>query len=258
MSVRAHIYAVSVTLAITAVVAISVGLYRDGSLAFSGWVTAINPGPLSEKHGFLSNKCETCHTPIKGLEAAACIACHTTSAVDLGKQSTAFHATSKECRGCHLEHAGGVRPIRIDHAVLLRATDFVRHSNGASPTVAGQMVNDLKEFLRIPKSDQPEKTGLDCATCHSNREPHRELFGRECASCHALDSWRIAQFLHPSPTSKDCAQCHQAPPSHYMHHFLMMDQMVTGQQQARVDQCFLCHRTDSFNDIKGIGWFKHH
>jgi hypothetical protein len=43
-----------------------------------------------------------------------------------------------------------------------------------------------------------------------------------------------------------------------MGHFIMMDRTITGQEHAMVNQCFLCHRTDSFNDIKGAGWFKHH
>lgn len=258
MSVRAFIYTALVTLAITGVAAVSIGLYRDGSLAVSGWTDAVVPGPLSEKHAFLSKKCETCHTPTKGVQASACIACHTTSAADLGMQSTAFHATNKECRGCHIEHTGAVRATKMDHAMLLRIGSFPQGSNTSARAISEQMMADLKEFLRLPTSNQPEKAGLDCANCHSNREPHRGLFGRDCASCHTLDSWRIAQFLHPSPTSKECAQCHQAPPSHYMMHFIMMDRMITGQEHATVNQCFLCHRTDSFNDIKGIGWYKHH
>ena len=258
MSVRAFIYTVLATLAVTAVAAVSAGLFRDGSLAVSGWTDAVLPGPLSEKHAFLSNKCETCHTPTKGVEATACIACHTTAASALGKESTAFHATSKECRGCHLEHAGGVRPTKMDHSELLRIGAYSRTPSASARAITEQMAADLRKFLGLRKSDEPEKAGLDCANCHSNREPHRGLFGRDCGSCHGVESWKMAQFLHPSPTSKDCAQCHQAPPSHYMEHFVMMDQMITGQEHATVNQCFLCHRTDSFNDIKDIGWYKHH
>jgi hypothetical protein len=33
---------------------------------------------------------------------------------------------------------------------------------------------------------------------------------------------------------------------------------MTGQESARVEQCYLCHQTDAFNDIKGLGWFKMH
>lgn len=258
MNVRAFVYTICVTLAVAGTAAISVALYRDGSLAVSGWTDAVLPGSLSQKHAFLSDKCESCHTPTKGIEAAACISCHTTAAADLGKQSTAFHATSKECRGCHLEHKGSTRPTRMDHATLLRIGAFPQDPTISARTIGEQMAADLKEFLRLPKSGEREKASLDCANCHSNREPHRGLFGRDCTSCHELDSWRIARFLHPSPASKDCAQCHQAPPSHYMEHFVMMDKMITGQEHATVNQCFLCHRTDSFNDIKDIGWYKHH
>jgi hypothetical protein len=253
---RALVYTVLVTLAVAGVAEVIVVLYRDGSPAISGWTDAVLPGPLSTSHAFLSDRCETCHTPTKGIEAFACISCHATAAADLAKQSTVFHATSKGCRGCHLEHTGDARPTRLDHALLVRIGGF--GSNALPQTISEQMLTDLEEFLELPKSDEHEKGSLDCASCHSNREPHRGLFGSDCASCHDLNSWRIARFLHPSPTSKDCAQCHQAPPSHYMEHFIMMDQMITGQERATVTQCFLCHRTDAFNDIKDIGWLKHH
>jgi len=256
---RAFLYAALATLAVTGVAAVSVGLYRGGSPAVSGWMGAVAPGPLSERHSFLSNACEACHTPTKGVEAATCISCHTTSAKQLGQQSTAFHASSKTCRGCHIEHQGEVRPTRMDHAFLLQGGAFPRApGTSVSGAITDQMAGDLRAFLKLPKSEEPEKADLDCAGCHSNREPHRGLFGSQCAGCHGLDSWRISGFLHPSPTSKECAQCHQAPPSHYMGHFIMMDRMIAGQEHATVNQCFLCHRTDSFNDIKGIGWFKHH
>ncbi|MFA6043716.1 MAG: class I SAM-dependent methyltransferase [Phycisphaerales bacterium] len=29
-------------------------------------------------------------------------------------------------------------------------------------------------------------------------------------------------------------------------------------EHADVSQCFLCHRTNAWNDIKGVGWYKHH
>jgi hypothetical protein len=258
VSVRTFIYTVVVTLAVAGAAVVSIGLYRNGSLAVSGWTDAVLPGHLSSRHAFLSDKCETCHTPTKGVEAAACIACHTTAAADLGKQSTAFHATSKECRGCHLEHAGGVRPTKMDHSVLIRIRAFSRNADASAQAITEQMVMDLKNVLGFSRSGEAEKASLGCVTCHSNREPHRGLFGRECVDCHGVDSWKIARFMHPSPSSKECAQCHQAPPSHYMEHFVMMDQMITGKEKAAVNQCNLCHRTDSFNDIKDVGWYKHH
>jgi hypothetical protein len=251
-------YTALIIMAVAGVVMTIVSFYQSGSGAMPGWRDSFLPGPLSEKHAFLAGKCESCHTASRGVEATACITCHSTAAADLGKQPTAFHATVQDCRGCHVEHAGAVRPTKMDHASLLRIGSHVSAGAQGHQGVPRQMVDDMKGFLGLPVSREAERTGLDCAGCHSNREPHRDLFGRQCGNCHETASWRIAGFLHPSPTSKDCAQCHQAPPSHYMMHFQMMDKGITGQEHAQVNQCFQCHRTDSWNDIKGVGWFKHH
>nr|WP_063684812.1 cytochrome c3 family protein [Bradyrhizobium stylosanthis] len=259
MTIRGLLYVVAATLALGGAAVASIALYRGGSGIISGWTRFVSPGPLSAKHAFLSDQCESCHAPVKGVAGAACIACHAPSAADLAKPSTAFHAVAgAECSGCHREHAGERRPIRMNHASLLQVTMPPSGGRLFGRAAADQLTADLKEFLGLPGSEQRERTALDCANCHSNQEPHRELFGRDCAECHGLTSWKIAGFLHPSPTSRDCAQCHQAPPSHYMGHFLMMDRMIAGQEHASVDQCFLCHRTDSFNDIKGVGWMRHH
>ena len=113
-------YTVLITIAVVGGVAAVVSLYRSGSASIPGWQAAFQPGPLSEKHRFLTGNCESCHTPTRGVEAAACIGCHSTAAADLGKQPTAFHAVVQDCRGCHVEHAGAVRPTKMDHAALLR------------------------------------------------------------------------------------------------------------------------------------------
>lgn len=250
-------YTVLITAAVLGTVTAIVVLYRSGSAAVPGWQSLFQPGPLSAKHAFLAEKCETCHTPTRGVEASACIGCHSTSAADLAKQPTSFHANAKDCRGCHVEHGGGDRPTKMDHASLLRIGAHL--AEGAPHAgLSRQMIEDISAFLGTPVSSRAEKSRLDCASCHSNQDPHKQLFGRECASCHDTVSWRIAAFLHPSPTSTDCAQCHQAPPSHYMMHFEMVSKRVAGQEHAQVSQCQLCHKTNVFNDIKGVGWFKMH
>ncbi|MBI5128889.1 MAG: cytochrome c3 family protein [Rhodopseudomonas palustris] len=256
MNLRALIYTVVLTIAVSVVAGLLVGLYRNGSPDISGWTKAFSPGPLSQKHAFLADNCETCHSPLDGVKAASCIACHAPAATELSKQSTAFHAIGRDCRGCHLEHLGGVRPTKMDHTFLLRIAEPPQ--GWFMPSAIEQIKADLQGFLMLAKSEDREKAVLECVSCHSNRDPHRGLFGKNCADCHELGSWRVAGFLHPSPRSKDCAQCHQAPPSHYMEHFSMIDKMVTGQEHAAVTQCYQCHRTDSFNDIKNIGWYKHH
>ena len=64
-------------------------------------------------------------------------------------------------------------------------------------------------------------------------------------------------YAHPR-SRKNVSNVIRLPPSHYMMHFEMMDEMISGQGAARVEQCFACHQTDSFNNIKGAGWFKMH
>ncbi|WP_241527173.1 hypothetical protein [Sphingomonas turrisvirgatae] len=47
------------------------------------------------------------------------------------------------------------------------------------------------------------------------------------------------------------------PPSHNMMHFEMVSQRVAG-KRARVEQCYACHTTDAWNNIRGVGWYVHH
>ena len=86
MTIRGVLYVVVATLAVASAAAASIALYRDGSGSVPGWTRFVNPGPLSGKHAFLSETCESCHAPAKGVDAAACISCHAPSAADLGKQ----------------------------------------------------------------------------------------------------------------------------------------------------------------------------
>lgn len=246
MKWKALIYLLLVTATVASSI-IAVGtVYRKGSASLPHWATLVRPGALSTKHAFLSNQCEACHTPVKGVEAAACISCHAADATTLARESTAFHATIQTCATCHVEHSGEVRPTRMDHDALI-AIGRSRLVNQPSPW-----------FASLSGHASADLGTLDCFACHSNRSPHRDLFGKECAACHSTVTWNVAGFKHPSPSSTECAQCHQAPPSHYMGHFEMVSEKVAGQEHARVEQCYLCHQTDAWNDIRGVGWYKHH
>lgn len=268
------LYAALVALGLAAAVAVPVAVHRAGSDAVPLWTAAASPGPLSASHNFLGAQCESCHVPTRGVEAAPCLTCHITAAPDLvTKPSTAFHATIGECGGCHVEHQGRWRrPVNMDHAVLVAAghagaamRDAEAGGEGLTHGVArlrallGGSGADLTGSTLAPRSLPAEEADrLDCAGCHTSRDPHRTLFGRDCGSCHSTASWAVSGFRHPSPRSRDCVQCHQAPPSHTMMHFEMMDRTITGQEHASVEQCFLCHQTDAWNNIRGVGWHKHH
>ncbi len=242
---------------------------RSGVLSTTAWQRMAQPGALSQAHSFLEHNCAACHAAVEGVKASKCIVCHANNESLLQRQPTAINANVSSCRECHHEHRGIDRhPIDMDHVALaeigLRQLE-VDHSPGD--------VNDLvrKELLdwidrheptgtdaRGHSSLDPQAAVLDCATCHSTKDVHRELFGQDCAQCHATAKWTIPEYRHPSPNSTDCAQCHQAPPSHYMMHFKMISAKFARQPSAKVNECYQCHQTTSWNDIKGVGFYKHH
>ncbi len=228
----------------------------------STWQRLTEPGSLSSAHTHLEHNCAACHTAVSGVETWKCVVCHANNESILQRQPTAFHASISDCTPCHLEHRGtGQRPTNMDHEALARIGRRQLNSDAAdseSKALAAEL------GLRSRKSTPPHRNisaseaTLECATCHANEDRHVKLFGQDCAQCHATDRWTIADFRHPSATSKDCAQCHQAPPSHYMMHFKMVSARVAGRPNAVVNQCFECHQTTSWNDIRGAGWYKHH
>lgn len=230
------------------------------------WQALASPGRLSSSHAFLELNCTACHTAVSGVEATKCIACHANNQNLLQRQTTAFHANVTSCRECHAEHQGtSVRPSNMNHVALSRlGLRQLAEATGTNRAPASRLLAYLQNQPQWDASydEAPKLTAhealLNCATCHRSRDRHVGLFGADCARCHATQSWKLADFRHPSPTSRDCAQCHQAPPSHYMMHFQMVSMTVAKQERAQVNECYLCHQTTSWNDIRGVGFYKHH
>lgn len=226
------------------------------------WQRLTSPGLLSKAHAHLENNCTACHTPVAGVEPANCIVCHANDESVLRRQPTSFHASIGSCKECHLEHQGrGSRATAMEHAVLAKIG--LRQLDDEDVNSEGAALR--RQLLAWSRSSRPPHSHitstesiLDCANCHANEDRHVGLFGADCGQCHATDRWTIPEFVHPSSGSTDCAQCHQAPPSHYMQHFHMISAKVAGKPHADVSQCFECHQTTSWNDIKGVGWYKHH
>jgi hypothetical protein len=257
------IYVILILGAFGAVVTVPFLTHEHGSASVTGWQAMASPGPLSAKHQFLAANCEACHTPHQGIVADKCITCHANNGALLSKQSTAFHANIGDCRGCHIEHQNmgmaemdasvGLRPVTMDHTILA-ALGLKAH-----PLPSGMSLASLP--VQHPRIT-PAESLLDCNACHANQDRHRTLLGTDCASCHstsiAQGGWTIPEFRHPSPLSTDCNQCHSAPASHYMMHFNMVSKSIAKVENADVSQCFLCHQTNAWNDIKGVGWYKHH
>ncbi len=233
------------------------------------WQRMANPGELSQAHAFLNHNCKACHTPVSGVEASKCIVCHANDEDILNRQPTAFHADIGSCQDCHLEHRGRHATMsEMDHEALAKlGRDQLEKKSGTDSEAAAVLAwirqvatdseNPAPSALVHPDLSSHERT-LNCAACHQNDDRHLGLFGHDCSACHEATRWTLPEFLHPSTRSKDCAQCHQAPPSHYMMHFNMISKRVAGVEHADVSQCFLCHQTTSWNDIKGAGFYKHH
>lgn len=236
------LYAVYALALVLLFIVVPLMTHGGGSSAVKGWTALVDPGPLSSQHASLKADCETCHTPHKGAEPVKCIACHV--GTDFGtKASTRFHANAKQCTTCHVEHDGGSSLTRMDHLALLDPELW-----RGTPVFA-----DARPMTTKSKS----ANGLSCASCHAARDPHQGLFGKDCKSCHTLTDWKITKFRHPSVNSRQCAECHKAPPSHFMMHFEMVSQRV-AKERAPVNQCVACHTTDSWNNIRKVGWYDHH
>jgi hypothetical protein len=234
------------------------------------WQRQSSPGPLSAAHSFLENNCSACHRSVRGPESAQCIACHAKDIALLQRQPTAFHATIGSCRDCHFEHHGaGRHSTLMDHKALiriaLRPRRSVQRGTGDAEPRRKQLVSWIKQSDRTggPASrGNPHLTSgeaaLECAACHGTKDRHFQYFGRDCAECHRTTAWTIAEFRHPSPRNTECDQCHQPPSCHSMEHFHMVLAKVARQPTARVGQCFLCHQTTDWNDIKGVGCCMNH
>jgi hypothetical protein len=215
----------------------------------------ISPGKLSAAHAFLNENCSACHAPTVAVATAKCVACHANDKALLERQPTAFHADVSQCGGCHIEHQGEtIRPVLMDHRLLARLGEYDARARPDSKATPRLSVEQSLRWLRGQSLD----AALDCATCHKTKDRHVGLFGVECGQCHRTEQWTIEGYWHPSARSVDCAQCHQAPPSHYMEHFKMVSQRVVNEPDARVNQCYLCHQTTAWNDLKKVGWYKHH
>ena len=245
------------------------GFERSAVLDKTAWQRMALPGELSSKHAFLEHNCAACHTSVQGVEAKNCIVCHANTVSILQRQPSAFHANVSSCRECHREHQGAdQRPTQMDHSALaeigLRHLKTDHPADGKNDLARKDLVDWIGQHqsaghMSVSQSSlTPQEAVLNCATCHANKDRHMKLFGQDCGQCHATAKWTIPEFRHPPPSSTDCAQCHQAPPSHYMMHFKMISAKMAGKPNAQVNQCFQCHQTTAWNDIVGIGFYKHH
>ena len=253
MKITTIAYWSAAAVAIVLVTAMIVIVGRQGSAALPFWQNVTIPGPLSKVHAFLEDRCESCHVSARGPGPETCVSCHAADEKLLSIRRTEFHASVGECASCHVEHGGrDQRPIKMDHAALLTMMDKVSPApivpaTSTTPAERARLYEALSRTLHPPA--EMAASSLACANCHATEDRHRGLFGTECAQCHSLEVWTIVASRHPSPRSTECAACHLAPSSHYMMHFEMMSKRIARQPNARVEQCYLCHKVDTWSNI---------
>lgn len=146
---------IAALLSIVASIGIGIDWSRTDSQARALWQQAVEPGSLSGSHAFLSNNCAACHTPVKGVDAGLCIACHADNTALLQRQPTAFHASVQACVGCHTEHQGTLRmPTQMDHPLLAK---LGHRQVKSGEMAAGPTISDIENTARL--LDRVERQG---------------------------------------------------------------------------------------------------
>lgn len=206
---------------------LAVAVWFTGGLAFSpGPLTALAEGgaPLGgfNSHAEFENDCAQCHTPLRGVEAARCEACHTDVRDERASRSGLHgglnNVDTAKCESCHADHQGrNFDPLNIalanfDHT----ATGFslARHAKNYDGTAL-----ECKACHTGPGFALNAAT---CADCHGARDAafmvdHAAAFGSDCASCHdgvdammSFDHGKVAFVLDGAHTTAPCAACHKS------------------------------------------------
>ena len=173
------------------------------ALAFVYPDPMLSPGPLVAEHQALATDCFACHTPLLGVTADRCIACH--ALPDIGLRTTKGVAIK-------VVSASGVAPLkRSFHQELTEQNCVACHSGHAGPKLAQRSRKPFKHaLLRTAVRDR-------CESCHTapSNDLHRNQ-GVGCAKCHKDEAWKPATFEHDKLFLLDedhntaCVTCHAA------------------------------------------------
>lgn len=197
----------------------------------------ISPGNLIPAHTTIQGDCFACHTPLRGVSAERCAACHKVS--DIGLRTTKgikipqtasrpeFHQSliESDCMACHSDHSGVLRlkgaTVRFDHKLL-----------------KAEARAQCQSCHKAPADDLHRGQNLPCGTCH--QPPH----------------WKPATFVHERYFKLDrahnvsCATCH--PGGNYKRytcfgcHEHQPAQILADHREegiTNIDNCVRCHRS---------------
>ncbi len=170
-------------------------------------------------------KCDTCHSGVlyRDKLAQQCFSCHE-------KDDKHKAQLGKECERCHNERSWNETPS-FDH-------DRSRFR-----------LQDKHKGLECKKCHQTpafKDAKLECASCHSKDDLHKERLGPRCEQCHNARGWKDWEFDHDLRSQfklldrhakVKCLACHSKP--------------VKEKVRLAAD-CYSCHRQDDIHfDTKG-------
>ncbi len=147
---------------------------------------------LDGKHATVA--CQNCH--INGVFKGTpmdCASCHTDDDAHNG-------TLGNQCAVCHTP--SGWKPSTFNH------NNSAFQLTGKHQTVACESCHINGVFKGTP---------MDCASCHSDTDPHQGRLGTQCTECHTTNGWKPSTFDHANSsfqltgkhTTAACAQCHK-------------------------------------------------
>ncbi len=195
--------------------------------------------PLKGEHKEVA--CDDCHAGdiYKEELKTDCFSCHVMDDVHQGQEG-------KKCHTCHNEK-GWNTSASFDHGL------------GKFPLLGFHVIAPCEScHLTSTYKD----TEINCSSCHTNDDIHKEKLGPKCGVCHGPYKWMAWQFDHDKQSDFplkgkhkgiDCLLCHKDPVKkefdlpgdcYFCHD---KDDNHEGKLGKK---CDLCHSETSFKDVK--------
>ena len=247
----------------------------------------ITPGKLHSAHSELEANCNACHIEFtRDRQSKLCLDCHQVIAADIEFEQ-GFHGglEASACLDCHTEHLGEEGIITLFDRELFDHNDTNFHLKGEHQSLnCGACHNDTRRNLNKLHGEF-RLEGQACVDCHDN--PHKAnpssdvfteiaagshgrlvadrgssektetVFSDNCSECHAEESWKTPSFDHADTgfileykhSELLCFACHadstyQAPTACQDCH-----QLQDPHWGAVGEQCADCHETKSWEKV---------
>ena len=169
-----------------------------GAVALAAWwgrSDLFRPGPVSQAHASLVDRCGACHTPWRGVDDGRCATCHA------GPEHQPGVVAAPACATCHVEHRFATRLAVVGDALCVDCHRQLRLAPGAAPRFAPQVTDFATDHPQFAIA------GADGARLRLDSAPARRADPAALAFGHAL-------HLRPGlrgprgPVQLDCLDCH--------------------------------------------------